>query len=138
MAGLGNFVQKAFYLGVGIATAAGEQAGDRLVDLRQQAQKLADEMVARGELKSEEARRMVDDMMQQAKAPQNIDSQKPATTAAETAPRRIEILDEADAANNTASTPAATTPTPPGDDVDAMRRHVESLQAELERLQRSN
>jgi polyhydroxyalkanoate synthesis regulator phasin len=137
MAGLGNFVQKAFYLGVGIATAAGEQAGDRLIDLRQQAQKLADEMVARGELKSEEARRMVDDMMQQAKSPQNIDGQK-SETAAETAPRRIEIIDEADAADNTSPTPAADTPTPPGDDVDAMRRHVEFLQAELERLQRSN
>ena len=34
MAGFGNLVQKAFYLGVGIASYAGEKAGGALGDLR--------------------------------------------------------------------------------------------------------
>jgi polyhydroxyalkanoate synthesis regulator phasin len=48
MAGLGDIVQKAFYLGIGLAAAAGEQAGEKMSVLRVQAQKLADEMVAKG------------------------------------------------------------------------------------------
>ena len=31
MAGLGDIVQKAFYLGIGLAAAAGEQAGEKVI-----------------------------------------------------------------------------------------------------------
>jgi polyhydroxyalkanoate synthesis regulator phasin len=48
MAGLGDLVQKAFYLGVGIASYAGEKAGGTLKDAKDQAQKIVDELVARG------------------------------------------------------------------------------------------
>ena len=48
MAGFGNLVQKAFYLGVGIASYAGEKAGSAWGDLRAQAQKLVDELVEKG------------------------------------------------------------------------------------------
>lgn len=61
MAGFGDLVQKAFYLGVGIASYAGEKAGMTLTELRSQAQKIADEMVARGEMTTEEAKRLVDE-----------------------------------------------------------------------------
>jgi polyhydroxyalkanoate synthesis regulator phasin len=56
MAGFGDIVQKAFYLGVGLASYAGEKAGGKLAELRSQAQKLADEMVSRGEMTTEEAK----------------------------------------------------------------------------------
>ncbi len=52
MPGFGDIVQKAFYLGVGIASLAGEKAGTTIAQLRIQAQKLADELVARGEMSS--------------------------------------------------------------------------------------
>ncbi len=50
MPGFGDMVQKAFYLGVGIASYAGEQATGKLAEVRDKAQKLADEMVERGEI----------------------------------------------------------------------------------------
>ena len=63
------------------------KAGAGLGELRSQAQKIADEMVARGEITAEEAKRMVDDMVSQAQQPSP-------TSAPPTEPRRIEILDE--------------------------------------------
>lgn len=90
MSGLGDIVQKAFYLGVGVASFAGEKAGKTLIELQAQAQKIADEMVARGEMTTEEAKRMVDDMVTRAQKAGNatIDVQaKPASQE----PRSIEI-----------------------------------------------
>jgi polyhydroxyalkanoate synthesis regulator phasin len=126
MAGLGDFVQKAFYLGVGIAASASEQAGEKFAGLRSQAQKLADEMVAKGELTTDEARKMVDDMVKSAQQ-QNLDRQVTAPTKPETnEPRRIEILDDdRSTAGNSQK----------NENVDDMRRQVEELQAELRRIQ---
>ena len=59
MASFGDLVQKAFYLGVGIASYTGEKVGGTLKDVRGQAQKLVDEMVARGEMTADEAQRLV-------------------------------------------------------------------------------
>jgi polyhydroxyalkanoate synthesis regulator phasin len=121
MPGFGDIVQKAFYLGVGLATTAGEEAGGRLGKLRVQAQKLADELVAKGEMNVEEARKLVDDLMQQAQ--QQPDKPSADSTASE--PRRIEILSEdeepasADAQN-----------------VEALRQQVQAMQEELRRLKR--
>ena len=50
-----NIVQKAFYLGVGMAAYAGEKAGGKLTELGSQAQKLAEDLVARGEMTAEES-----------------------------------------------------------------------------------
>lgn len=121
MPGFGDLVQRAFYLGVGLASYAGEKAGSTLADLRSQAQKLADEMVARGEITTEEAKRMVDEMMRRAQEPT---ASEPAPSSE---PRRIEILEE-DA--------GASASTPPRPEADNLRQQVEKLQEELRRLSR--
>jgi polyhydroxyalkanoate synthesis regulator phasin len=127
MAGLGDIVQKAFYMGVGLAATASEQAGEKLAALREQAQKLADEMVAKGEITTEEARKMVDDMIQSAQQHHNLDQAQGSQTTKPTAnePRRIEILAEDEQ-------PAESQPAP--DSVAEMRKQVEALQEELKRM----
>jgi len=119
--GLGDLVQKAVFLGVGIASYAGEKAGEKLGELRGQVQKLADEMVERGEMTTEEARRFVDDMMNKAQQSSVVESSQPAKPAE---PRRIEILDDED------PQPAQ----PATDNLDEMQRRVAELQEELRRL----
>ncbi|MCT7974381.1 phasin family protein [Laspinema olomoucense] len=121
MPGFGDIVQKAFYLGVGIASYAGEQATGRLAEVREKAQKLADEMVARGEMSTEEARRFVEDMMKQGQ--QQI-KQPPSEPTTPREPRRIEILEDDEE-------PAPEKPP----EVNNLRDQVQSLQDELRRLQ---
>ncbi len=121
MAGFGNIVQKAFYLGVGLATYAGEKAGSTLTELRGQAQKLAEELVERGEMTTEEARKLVDDLMQQAQQ-QPV---KPSDNAPSAEPRRIEIISEEE-------TPATTN----AENVEVLRKQVQAMQEELRRLKR--
>jgi polyhydroxyalkanoate synthesis regulator phasin len=126
MAGLGDIVQKAFYLGIGLAASAGEQAGEKMSVLRVQAQKLADEMVAKGEITTDEARKMVDEMIKSAQQP-NLNESETTTTdrpKKSTEPRRIEIVSEGEEA------------TPPTDDISAMRKQVEALQEELKRMKK--
>ena len=118
MPGLGDIVQKAFYLGVGIADYAAEKAGGVLQDFRVQAQKLADEMVARGEMNVEEARKFVDDRGNQAQ--QQVEEPKAGETRE---PRPIEILSEDEE-------PAKQPP----EEVDALRQQLQALQEELRRL----
>lgn len=128
MPGFGDLVQKAFYLGVGLATYAGEKAGVKLSELRSQAQKLADEMVAKGEMNTEEAKRFVEDLMTQAQQPPVADS----SSKNPTEPRRIEILsdDEEPKTTSKSQEPAAEK------NVDKLRQDVVRLQEELKRLQR--
>jgi polyhydroxyalkanoate synthesis regulator phasin len=120
MPGFGDLVQKAFYLGVGAASYAAEKAGQTLHELKGQAQKLADEMVEKGEMTTEEARKFVDDFVKQAQ-------QKPVESSQESQnkePRRIEIVsDEADQPSDR-------------NQADNLRQQVESLQEELRRLKR--
>lgn len=119
MPGLGDTVKKAFYLGVGLVSLAGEKASGTIGELRQQAQKLADEMVERGEITAEEARKLVDEMM--AKAQQQVPPKSTKNTNP-SEPRRIEIDDE---------------DSPQEDDknVSNLRNQVTELQKELRRLQ---
>ncbi len=131
MAGLGDIVQKAFYLGVGIAAAASEQAGEKVSVLRVQAQKLADEMVAKGEITTEEARKMVDDMLKSAQQPNlnQADGNNADRPMKNQQPRRIEIVADGEeptqpAANDT-------------DNISDMRKQVEALQEELKRMKNS-
>lgn len=122
MAGLGNIVQKAFYLGVGLAAAAGEEAGDKLTKLRVQSQRLADELVAKGEMNVEEARKLVDELIQQAQQETVKSAETEKTPSNE--PRRIEILSDDEA------------PTEAQNNVDVLRKQVQAMQDELRRLKR--
>lgn len=125
MAGFGDIVQKAFYLGVGLATTAGEEASERLAKLRVQTQKLADELVAKGEMNVEEARKMVEELMQQAQQ----ETVKPAAEekVPTSEPRRIEILSEDEVPTVTVTD---------DQNVDALRQQVQAMQEELRRLKR--
>ncbi|HAC66048.1 MAG TPA: hypothetical protein DCF68_21575 [Cyanothece sp. UBA12306] len=122
MADLGNLVQKAFYLGVGLAAYGVEKAEVGLQELKEKAQKLADEMVARGEMNAEEARKYVDDLIQQA---QQNPKETPKSSE-DKEPRLIEIISEDEEESKSS----------PTQDVDQLRQEVESLQEELRRLKR--
>lgn len=115
-----NIAKKAFYLGVGLANYAAEQASEKLQELKVQAQKLADEMVARGEMTTDEARKFVDDMIRQAQQP-TVEGNK---NQENKEPRPIEIIDEDEEQ-----------PRKNQEKVDNLRKQVESLQEELRRLQ---
>ncbi|MUL37938.1 phasin family protein [Gloeocapsopsis dulcis] len=123
MPGFGDVVQRAFYLGVGLASYAGEKAGVKLTELRSQAQKLADEMVSRGEMTTDEAKRFVEDLMQQA---QQSSVNEPTSGAQNREPRRIEILTDDE----------PTTVQQDDQDVDNLRQQVLRLQEELQKLKR--
>ncbi len=128
MPGFGDIVQKAFYLGVGLASYASEKAVSatgKLGELRSQVQKLADEMVAKGEMTTEEARRFVEDMMKQAQQPQPPAETPENSPASE--PRRIEILEE----NEEPTVKESST-----DNIDTLKDQVQKLQEELKRLQK--
>jgi polyhydroxyalkanoate synthesis regulator phasin len=130
MAGLGDIVQKAFYLGVGLATAAGEQAGEKISSIGVQAQKLADEMVSKGEITTEEARKLVDDMIKSAQQ-QNLSQAQGSNSERapkSTEPRRIEIVAESESTAPPSESPES---------ISQMRKQVEALQEELKRMKNS-
>ncbi len=124
MPGFGDIFQKAVYLGVGLASYAGEKAGSVLNELRTETQKLADEMVKRGEMTTEEARRFVEDTIRQAQ--EVAGEAPPGSEPPPPEPRRIEILDVEEEETNA----------PPEDSVNQLRQQVKNLQDELRRLQR--
>ncbi|MGB3201255.1 MAG: hypothetical protein WBA99_10145 [Nodosilinea sp.] len=116
MADFGNIVKKAFYLGVGAASYAGEKASDTLKDLREQSQSLVNELVARGEITAEEAQRLVNDMVNRA---QDTAAASPIDNLPQ--PRPIEILDDDDPGVVDSQTAA-------------LREQVAALRQELETL----
>ena len=117
MANFEDIAKKAFYMGVGFASYAQEKANDTVKELRIQAQKLADEMAERGEMSTEEARKFVEDLVEQAQQ-KNVSG----GDQGDREPRRIEIVDEDEAATNSESND------------DDLRQQVKSLQEELRRL----
>ncbi len=122
MAKFEDIAKKAFYLGVGLANYAQEKANETAKDLRVQAQKLAEEMIQRGEMNAEEARKFVDDLVQQAQQ-ESVGEAKPSDSRE---PRKIEIVDEDEA--TTQSTRQHKNPD--------LRQQVQSLQEELRRLRK--
>ena len=131
MAGFGNLFQKAFYLGVGFASYAGEQASEKLIELRATAQKLADELVERGEMNTEEARRFVEEMVNQGQRQGSGNPQVRQETGPKE-PRRIEILDDDDEEPPEVSSSSTEAP---DSGVESLHQQVQSLQDELRRLQ---
>ncbi|YAI83036.1 MAG: phasin family protein [cyanobacterium endosymbiont of Rhopalodia sterrenbergii] len=122
MADFSSLVQKAFYLGIGLASYANEKARMALTELEEQAQKVADKMVARGEITAEEARKYVDDLVQQARKKTENSSQ----SSSDKEPRLIEIITEEE----------ETTKTSKSNNVNELRDQVDFLQEELRRLKR--
>ncbi len=120
MPGFGDLLQKAVYLGVGLASYAGEKASSKLGELRTEAQKLADELVKRGEMTTDEGRRFVDDMMRQA---QQQSGESPSEPQKLSEPRRIEIVSEDEEPSNKSD-----------EGVDRLRQQVQQLQDELRDL----
>ena len=136
--GLSDLVQKAVYLGIGVAAYAGEKAGTKLNELPAQLQKLADEFVDRGEMTAEEAKRFVDDLIQKAQKEADAQYPNPPTASSSappspTPPRRIEIDDDPIAKAPAPENPSTQAPTDP---VTNMRRQIDDLQAELRRLRK--
>lgn len=148
---LSDLVQKAVYIGIGAASYAGEKAGSKLNEFSGQLQKLAEEMVERGEMTTEEARRYVDEKMKTAQQEfENLSQQ--AQQAQKTQdkpkePRRIEIVDEDEGSASKSNSPSQSTAQPEvvkpeqapksegsGNPVEDMRRQVAELQEELRRL----
>ena len=122
MADLSSLVQKAFYLGIGLASYANEKARIALTEFEEQAQKVADKMVARGEITAEEARKYVDDLVQQAQKKAEDSSQSPSDKE----PRLIEIITEEEETYETSES----------NNMDKLRDQVDFLQEELRRLKR--
>ena len=101
MADSENLLQKAFYLGVGIAGLAIEKANDTFQELKKQAegintspdfpqklQQMADEMVNKGKMSTEEARRFIEEMLQQQKSNGSSSNSSQESSA----PRTIDII----------------------------------------------
>lgn len=130
MANFEDIAKKAFYMGVGFASYAQEKASDNMQDLKEQAQKLAEEMAERGKMSTEEARKFVDELVEQAQQ-ENVSGNN-----GDREPRRIEIVDD--------DSSVRPTPTPdrePGDRAanaepypDDLKEQVRSLEEELRRL----
>lgn len=133
MANFEDIAKKAFYMGVGFASYAQEKAEDNLNELKVQAQKLADEMVERGKMSTEEARKFVDELVEQAQQGSVTGNNQPEHRQ----PRRIEIVDEDEPSQ---PEPEIETESPApnqvGENKDDLRQQVQSLQEELRRLKK--
>ncbi len=135
MANFEDIAKKAFYMGVGFASYAQEKAIDALdnvKDLRIQAQKLADEMAERGEMTTEEARKFVDELIEQAQ--QGTVTGNNQSDARE--PRRIEIVDEDEPVTESTAKTEPSKSAQSNTDSEDLRRQVQSLQEELRRLKK--
>jgi polyhydroxyalkanoate synthesis regulator phasin len=134
---INDFVQKAVFLGLGVASYAGEKVSETLNDLpglSEQMRKAVDEMVSKGEMSAEEARKAVDELMRRAQTG-DFNQNTPPSDVPKPQPRNIEISDETDPI----PPESAVTKTTSSDniDVDAMRRQVQDLQDELRRLRKN-
>ena len=132
MPGFEDIAKKAFYMGVGFASYAQEKANSNLKDLKTQAQNLADEMVERGKINAEEARKFVDELVEQAQR-ETVTGGTNSSQSRE--PRKIEIVDEEEQpqTNPKAETVSAEKPNSNNDD---LRQQVELLKEELRRLKK--
>ena len=136
MPGFEDIAKKAFYMGVGFASYAQEKANNNFKDLRVQAQNLADEMVERGKMSTEEARKFVDDLVEQAQQ-EAVTSNPNSSEVRE--PRKIEIVDEDEQPQSPSKPERKTEPVSakkPNSQNEDLRQQVASLKEELRRLKR--
>lgn len=134
MSGFEDIAKKAFYMGVGFASYAQEKANDNFQDLKIQTQNLADEMVERGKMSTEEARKFVDDLVEQAQQGTVTGN---STSSESREPRKIEIVDEDEQPQTSPQSEVKAKPSEspkPNFDNDDLRQQVQSLKEELRRL----
>ncbi len=129
MAGFEDIVKKAFYMGVGFADYAQEKASIALAEITTQAQHLADDMIARGEMNVEEARKFVDEMVQQAQqdifeATDNESEPKEPRIIEIVTEEESETIDNSDRDNSP--------------NVDELKEQVQSLKEELQQLRKES
>lgn len=86
MTDFSELAKKAFYLGVGLASYAGEKAADQVTQLQTQAQQIVAEMVKRGEMTAADASQWIDSFVKAGQAASSSSSSSPE------APRQIEII----------------------------------------------
>jgi polyhydroxyalkanoate synthesis regulator phasin len=84
VADFSDLAKKAFYLGVGLASYAGEKAADQVLQLQKQGQDLAAEMVKRGEITAADASQWIESFVQAGQSFSSPPAPEP--------PRQIEIL----------------------------------------------
>lgn len=122
---LNDWLQKGLYLGVGVVSSLPELVqGDRLRDLGEQATRMVESLVERGEMTTSEARQTLDELLRQAGvAPEGGSPPREPE-------RPIEIRVEA-------VEPASPPPTPAQSDADlqSLRDEIARLRNELERLE---
>lgn len=130
---LANLAQKALYFGMGIASYAADKASavarsapGHFTQLRQRAQQITDELVKRGEMSAEEAKGVMDELMQ--KAPQQVKEREESEIPPASGPRRIQIDDMGEIDEQQESSAIQLT------DSARLRQEIEALEAELESL----
>ncbi len=137
---LTNIAQKAFYLGMGLASLATEKANATLTELRSQGSKLAEELVERGEMTAEEAKKFVDDLIAQAQQGKGADESLQETReklkdAKAKSPRTIDIEDVEDLSEDLGED--SQSPKNKSDDIlEELNAKVRSLQNELKNMQK--
>ncbi|WP_338429244.1 hypothetical protein VZF83_06685 [Synechococcus elongatus IITB3] len=132
-----DLLQKAVYLGIGLASYVPELAkSENLSDLSDRVQKLVDDLVARGEMTTEEAKQAVEELVRQAQGSVGGPAGSPPPI-----PQPIQItVEEVEPEANTSasSTPADSAPpsnsTSAADDLESLRQQVSQLREELNRL----
>lgn len=109
---------------------------ENLSDLSDRVQKLVDDLVARGEMTTEEAKHAVEDLVRQAQGSVNGPAGSPPPI-----PQPIQITVEEvepEASSSAASTPAdsapSNNPASAADDLESLRQQVSQLREELNRL----
>ncbi|WP_017326935.1 phasin family protein [Synechococcus sp. PCC 7336] len=123
MSRLGNLAQKAFYLGVGLASLAADKASEQLADLQEQAQSVADELVERGEMTAEEGRKFVDNFVKrELDRADGASGERASNQQEDYSPRIIDIDAEEEGDRE------------PPSEVERLRQEIAELQAKLDRL----
>lgn len=131
-----DLLQKAVYLGIGLASYVPELTkSENLSDLSDRVQKLVDDLVARGEMTTEEAKQAVEELVRQAQGGGSPSADYPPSIPQPIQITVEEIEPEAPSTSAPAeAAPAATTPNTNAEDLESLREQVSQLREELNRL----
>lgn len=119
-----NLVQRAVYFGIGLADFAQEQAATKIQELQAEAQKRGEELVKRGEMNANDLPEFIDRFVKTKRQGETQVVEENTPERGE--PRSIEIVEESAAQEPPQSETS--------DDPEQLRREVEALKEELNRL----